>query len=114
MQDIIKAFWWWCKQHCYHQINFGSAWLHSSRLYNALFSLIQVDNDDLVSLNNPAETATDFETEQLISEIELLTSRALQETHQWGHSPSKKPSHVVEANNNPMSSSVETTWIAKH
>lgn len=87
------------------------------------FPLIQVDNDDLVSLNNPAETATDFETEQLISEIELLTSRALQETHQWGHhsSPSKKPTtttsshHVVEANNNPctMTSSAEA-WIAKH
>ena len=25
----------------------------------------------------------DVETEQLISEIEMLTSRALQETHQW-------------------------------
>ena len=53
------------------------------------------------------ETA-DFETEQLISEIELLTSRALQETQQWGShqqgSPSKPTtttSTIVEANNNP-------------
>ena len=66
----------------------------------------QVDNDDLVSLNNPE---TDFETEQLISEIELLTSRALQETHQWGsgNSPKKVGAtnsiSLLEANNNPTS-----------
>ena len=72
--------------------------------------LFQVDNDDLVSLNN-VETA-DFETEQLISEIELLTSRALQETQQWGSnqqgSPSKPAattSTIVEANNNPTNNS---------
>ena len=72
--------------------------------------LFQVDNDDLVSLNN-VETA-DFETEQLISEIELLTSRALQETQQWGSnqqgSPSKPTtttSTIVEANNNPTNNS---------
>ena len=70
------------------------------------FSFFQVDNDDLVSLNNPE---TDFETEQLISEIELLTSRALQETHQWGsgNSPKKATTSisvsVIEANNNPTS-----------
>lgn len=48
----------------------------------------QVDNDDLVSLNNEM----DFETEQLIGEIELLTSRALQETQQWsqGSPPQQK------------------------
>eukprot|EP00093_Oithona_nana_P010824 10824.XXX_566094_548508_1 [CDS] Oithona nana genome sequencing. len=55
----------------------------------------QVDNDDLVSLNNAEMPEADFETEQLISEIELLTSRALQETgHQiiQGGSPAKKSS----------------------
>ena len=60
------------------------------------------------------ETA-DFETEQLISEIELLTSRALQETQQWGShqqgSPSKTTttttSTIVEANNNPTNN---TSW----
>ena len=55
-----------------------------------------------MSLNN-AEVA-DFETEQLISEIELLTSRALQETgHQIisGGSPAKKSSNLLETNNNP-------------
>ena len=36
-------------------------------------------------------TAVDMETEQLISEIELLTSRALEETSQWNK-------HVVELN----------------
>ena len=44
---------------------------------------MKVDNDDLVSLNNEG---VDFETEQLISEIELLTSRALQETQKWSGS----------------------------
>ena len=65
----------------------------------------QVDNDDLVSLNNAEMPEADFETEQLISEIELLTSRALQET---GHqiiqgSPAKKSSTstLLETNNNP-------------
>ena len=71
-----------------------------------------MDNDDLVSLNN-VET-TDFETEQLISEIELLTSRALQETQQWGsqHQSSPKPSKttvLVEANNNPTTTE-STSW----
>jgi hypothetical protein len=73
----------------------------------------QVDNDDLVSLNglNPE---TDFETEQLISEIELLTSRALQETHQWsgGHlvaSPKRNPT-ILEANNNPPTAPSKAGW----
>ncbi len=41
-----------------------------------------MDNSDLVSLqgNDPC---LDPETEQLISEIERLTSQALQETNQW-------------------------------
>ena len=69
-------------------------------------SFPQVDNDDLVSLNN---VETDFETEQLISEIELLTSRALQETQQWSHVHQSSPSKtntLVEANNNPTNN----TW----
>ena len=78
----------------------------------------QVDNDDLVSLNNPE---TDFETDQLITEIELLTSRALQETHQWGssNSPSKKVGaqtsiSVIEANNNPTSAAENWTTLANN
>ncbi|TRY77937.1 hypothetical protein TCAL_11059, partial [Tigriopus californicus] len=45
----------------------------------------QGESADLLSLNNvPLEEAPlDFETEQLISEIEQLTSRALKETNQW-------------------------------
>ena len=42
----------------------------------------QVDNSDLVSLQGN-EPGLDPETEQLITEIERLTSRALQETNQW-------------------------------
>ena len=73
---------------------------------------LQVDNDDLVSLNN---AETDFETEQLISEIELLTSRALQET---GHqiitgstaSPKKSATTMIEANNNPTTTNNSENW----
>ena len=51
----------------------------------------QGETEDLVSLSNlplddeddGAAAARDVETEQLISEIEQLTSRALQETNQW-------------------------------
>ena len=83
--------------------------------YHFPYLHLQVDNDDLVSLNN-VET-TDFETEQLISEIELLTSRALQETQQWGSSqhqsssPAKpsKTTVLVEANNNPTTTE-STSW----
>ena len=83
--------------------------------YHFPYLYLQVDNDDLVSLNN-VET-TDFETEQLISEIELLTSRALQETQQWGSSqhqsssPAKpsKTTVLVEANNNPTTTE-STSW----
>ena len=79
------------------------------------FNVLQVDNDDLVSLNNVEVEPTDFETEQLISEIELLTSRALQETQQWGSqhqsSPAKpsKTTVLVEANNNPTTTE-STSW----
>jgi len=48
-------------------------------------------------------TAADLETEQLISEIDQLTSRALEETHQWSSlSPAKGPttSEVVDINRN--------------
>ena len=80
----------------------------------------QVDNDDLVSLNNAEMPEADFETEQLISEIELLTSRALQET---GHqiiqgSPAKKSSTstLLETNNNPTntnnSAAAAENWAA--
>ena len=74
---------------------------------------LQVDNDDLVSLNN---VETDFETEQLISEIELLTSRALQETGQQiitGSTASPKKSATtlqVEANNNPTTTNNSENW----
>ena len=85
---------------------------------NQFSHFFQVDNDDLVSLNNPE---TDFETDQLITEIELLTSRALQETHQWGssNSPSKKVGaqtsiSVLEANNNPTSAAENWTTLANN
>ena len=42
-----------------------------------------MDSSDLVSLPGNNEAGLDPETEQLISEIERLTSRALQETNQW-------------------------------
>ena len=48
----------------------------------------------------------DIETEQLISEIELLTSRALQETNQWSERRSTTTTtttttdNVVEENSN--------------
>ena len=85
--------------------------------YIIFLNVLQVDNDDLVSLNNVEVEPTDFETEQLISEIELLTSRALQETQQWGSSqhqsssPAKpsKTTVLVEANNNPTTTE-STSW----
>ena len=89
-----------------------------NRKSNPIDFFFQVDNDDLVSLNNPE---TDFETDQLITEIELLTSRALQETHQWGssNSPSKKVGaqtsiSVIEANNNPTSAAENWTTLANN
>ena len=53
-------------------------------------SLSNVDVDDAIP------TATDVETEQLINEIEQLTSRALQETNQWSHTLTEpaKPENV--------------------
>ena len=48
--------------------------------------IYKVDTADLVSLSNfdgGGSAPVDLETEQLISEIEQLTSRALQETNQW-------------------------------
>ena len=46
----------------------------------------QIDNCDMLSLQG-TEACLDPETEQLISDIERLTSQALQETNQWTDQP---------------------------
>jgi hypothetical protein len=76
---------------------FDSRYSTSTFYHNLCF---QIDNSDLVSLqgNDPC---LDPETEQLISEIERLTSQALQETNQWtttsqfGTAPSSTTGMVV-------------------
>ena len=65
----------------------------------------QADDAGLVMDDGVPPTAADLETEQLISEIDQLTSRALEETHQWSSlSPAKgataSTSEAVDINRN--------------
>ena len=53
----------------------------------AWLCIFQADDSDLFSIRD-AEMVVDVETEQLITEIEELTSRALEETQQWKSTPS--------------------------
>ena len=74
----------------------------------------QGENSDLVSLNDvPVEVDSlpvpaaalavlapppDLETEHLISQIEQLTSRALEETNQWNSAENSPPQSLANAN----------------